>query len=53
LKNSRPDRWCYATEAASAVLWFGFKRLKLNRICATLLATNTSSARVLAKLGMA
>ena len=29
----------YATEAAGAVLWFGFKRLKLNRICATLLPT--------------
>jgi RimJ/RimL family protein N-acetyltransferase len=42
----------YATEAAGAVVWFGFKRLKLNRICATLLVRNTASARVLGKLGM-
>ena len=42
----------YATEAAGAVLWFGFKRLKLNRICAILLPANTASARVLGKLGM-
>ena len=43
----------YATEAAGAVVWFGFKRLKLNRISATLLLRNSASARVLAKLGMA
>jgi [ribosomal protein S5]-alanine N-acetyltransferase len=43
----------YATEAASAVVWFGFKRLKLNRICATYLRRNTASGQVLAKLGMA
>jgi RimJ/RimL family protein N-acetyltransferase len=42
----------YATEAAGAVLWFGFKRLKLNRIGAEFLPTNTASSRVLGKLGM-
>jgi len=42
----------YATEAASAVVWFGFKRLKLNRISAILLPANIASARVLRKLGM-
>jgi RimJ/RimL family protein N-acetyltransferase len=42
----------YATEAAQAVVEFGFKRLKLNRIYARHLASNTASGRVLAKLGM-
>ncbi len=42
----------YATEAAAAVVDFGFKRLKLNRIYARHLASNTASGRVLAKLGM-
>ena len=42
----------YGTEAAEAVVDFGFKRLKLNRIYARHLASNTASGRVLAKLDM-
>jgi [ribosomal protein S5]-alanine N-acetyltransferase len=42
----------YATEAGAAVVEFGFKRLKLNRIYARHIASNTASGRVLAKLGM-
>jgi [ribosomal protein S5]-alanine N-acetyltransferase len=42
----------YATEAAHEVVSFGFKHLKLNRICARHLVSNAASAKVLAKLGM-
>ena len=42
----------YATEAASAILRFGFEELKLHRIWAECVADNTGSARVLEKLGM-
>lgn len=42
----------YATEAARAMLAFGFERLRLHRIWASCLAENVASARVLEKLGM-
>jgi [ribosomal protein S5]-alanine N-acetyltransferase len=42
----------YATEAARAILAFGFDELKLHRISATCLADNLASARVLEKIGM-
>jgi RimJ/RimL family protein N-acetyltransferase len=42
----------YATEAASALLAFGFRELKLHRVWAECLAENTASAHVLAKIGM-
>ena len=42
----------YATEAARAVLGFGFERLGLNRIYAHHMARNPASGRVLAKIGM-
>ncbi len=42
----------YATEAASALLRFGFEELALHRISAHCIAENTASARVLEKLGM-
>jgi len=42
----------YATEAARAVLHFGFSQLKLHRISAWCVAENLGSARVLEKLGM-
>ena len=42
----------YATEAAVVVVWFGFVGLKLNRIYARHLASNTASARVLTNIGM-
>lgn len=42
----------YATEAARALLDFGFNKLKLHRISASLVADNTPSARVLERLGM-
>jgi len=42
----------FATEAASAVLAFGFETLRLNRIYASHFAGNTASQRVLEKLGM-
>ena len=42
----------YATEAADAVIAFGFERLGLHRIIATCDADNTASARVLEKVGM-
>jgi ribosomal-protein-alanine N-acetyltransferase len=40
------------TEAASAVLEFGFRTLQLNRVQATYLPSNPASGRVLEKLGM-
>ena len=49
-----PGHWGngYATEAARAVVQFGFSELKLHRISAWCIADNTASARVLEKLGM-
>jgi ribosomal-protein-alanine N-acetyltransferase len=42
----------YATEAAAAVLAFGFGELGLNRIRGRCFATNPASGKVLRKLGM-
>lgn len=42
----------YATEAAQAVLAFGFETLGLNRIYATHLLRNPASGRVMEKIGM-
>jgi len=42
----------YATEAAAAVLRYGFDTLGLNRICAYHFRRNPASGRVLRKLGM-
>ncbi len=42
----------YATEAAQAILQFGFQELASHRIWANTLAVNKGSANVLAKLGM-
>jgi [ribosomal protein S5]-alanine N-acetyltransferase len=42
----------YATEAARAVVAFGFETLKLERIFAHHFATNPASGRVLQKIGM-
>lgn len=42
----------YATEAAEAVIRYGFRQLGLNRIYARCLTYNKASARVLKKLGM-
>lgn len=48
-----PEHWGkgYATEAARAVLDFGFARLDVHRISAECVADNTASAHVLTKLG--
>ena len=42
----------YATEAAKAVIGFGFGELRLNRIGAGHFARNPSSGRVMEKIGM-
>ena len=42
----------YATEAAEAVLRYGFETLELNRIWAAHFGRNPASGRVLAKIGM-
>jgi RimJ/RimL family protein N-acetyltransferase len=42
----------YATEAASAVVRYGFERLNLNRIFAHHFKRNPASGRVLQKIGM-
>lgn len=49
-----PDHWGrgYATEAARAILAYGFAELRLHRIWAECLAHNAASARVLDKLGL-
>ena len=49
-----PDYWgCgYATEAASAIVAFGFTELRMHRIWAWCVADNPGSARVLQRLGM-
>ncbi len=48
-----PDHWGkgYATEAARAVLAFGFARLGAHRITAECVAENAASAHVLTKIG--
>lgn len=49
-----PDQWKrgYATEAARAIVQFGFTELRLHRISAWCMAENAASAHVLEKLGM-
>jgi RimJ/RimL family protein N-acetyltransferase len=49
-----PKYWNYgyATEAAHAILDFGFRRFGVHRISADLVADNIGSAHVLEKLGM-
>ena len=49
-----PDEWGqgFATEAASAIVRFGFEELGMHRIWAEWNAENTGSIRVLTKLGM-
>ena len=42
----------YATESATAMLRFGFERLRLHRVSAGCDVLNVSSCRVLEKLGM-
>jgi RimJ/RimL family protein N-acetyltransferase len=42
----------YATEAARAIMHFGFSHMNLQRILAWCVADNVGSARVLEKLGM-
>jgi len=42
----------YATEAAAAVLRFGFETLQLNRIHAAFMEHNPASGRVMEKIGM-
>ncbi|PFM06556.1 GNAT family N-acetyltransferase [Bacillus anthracis] len=42
----------YASEAAQATLKYGFKEMKLHRIIATCQPENTSSYRVMEKIGM-
>lgn len=42
----------YATEAAHALLAFGFRELRMHRIWAHCVAENVASARVLEKIGM-
>lgn len=42
----------YATEAAAAILHFGFRWLDLHRIYAKCVAENLPSARIMEKLGM-
>ena len=42
----------YATEAARAILKFGFDELNMRRIWAKCVADNIGSARVLEKMGM-
>jgi [ribosomal protein S5]-alanine N-acetyltransferase len=49
-----PDDWGqgYASEAARAILCFGFEQLGLHRVWAECVADNLGSVRVLEKLGM-
>ena len=49
-----PNHWGqgYTTEAASALIEFGFHTLKLHRIWSWCIADNLTSRRVLEKLGM-
>jgi RimJ/RimL family protein N-acetyltransferase len=50
----RPDSWGhgYATEAAVAVLSYGFDTVQLDRVIAVVMPDNVSSCRVLEKAGM-
>lgn len=49
-----PEQWGrgYATEAARAILAFGFTELGLHRVWASCIADNAASAHVLEKLGL-
>jgi ribosomal-protein-alanine N-acetyltransferase len=49
-----PQYWGkgYATEAARAILHFGFTDMRLHRVWAECVADNVGSARVLQKIGM-
>jgi RimJ/RimL family protein N-acetyltransferase len=49
-----PEHWGngYATEAARAILQFGFMELRVHRIWAACVADNIGSAHVMEKLGM-
>lgn len=49
-----PDHWNrgYVTEAAAALVRFGFETLGLNRIHAHHFATNPASGRIMEKIGM-
>ena len=49
-----PRHWNrgYATEAAHAIVDFGFRALSLHRVWAWCVADNTGSAHVMEKLGM-
>jgi len=49
-----PQEWGrgYATEAARAIVAFGFETLRVHRIAATCVADNIGSANVLEKLGL-
>ena len=49
-----PRHWNhgYATEAAHAIVDFGFSTFGLHRVCSWCVADNTGSAHVLEKLGM-
>jgi len=49
-----PDHWGhgYATEAARAIVQFGFAELNVHRIWSWCIADNVASARVLEKLGL-
>ncbi|PFF17917.1 GNAT family N-acetyltransferase [Bacillus anthracis] len=50
--NSKYFNKGYASEAAQATLKYGFKEMKLHRIIATCQPENTSSYRVMEKIGM-
>ncbi len=54
LAHLAPDHWGhgYATEAAKAMVAYGFTTLQLHRIWAECVADNRGSARVLTKVGM-
>ncbi len=49
-----PDHWGrgFATEAAGAIVNYGFQDLELHRISSWCIADNTASARVLEKVGL-
>jgi ribosomal-protein-alanine N-acetyltransferase len=49
-----PEYWGqgYATEAATAIVDFGFRELHLHRISSWCIAENTASAKVLERLGL-
>lgn len=50
--NKRYHGQGYATEAAYALLEYGFERLRLHRVIATCQPENVPSYRVMEKLGM-